>query len=124
MDILGHFDFAKGENAHVELSNLSRKNGKTVTADAVKIGGGYGNIARRVDNSHIDENPGNSSINYSYATSGYPRFTEAARYWLQWAGFPEKVYSPSQGKNDYTDDYKCRGEWVNYLAGGSDILTR
>lgn len=42
---LGHFDFAKGENAHVELSNLSRKNGKTVTADAVKIGGGYGNIA-------------------------------------------------------------------------------
>ena len=64
----------------------------------VKIGGGYGNIARRVDNSHIDENPGNSSINYSYTTSGYPRFTEAARYWLQWAGFPEKVYSPSQGK--------------------------
>lgn len=119
---LGHFDFAKGENAHVELSNLSRKNGKTVTADAVKIGGGYGNIARRVDDSHIDENPGNSSINYSYTTSGYPRFTEAARYWLQWAGFPEKVYSPSQGKNDYTDDYKCRGEWVNYLAGGSDIL--
>lgn len=106
---LGHFDFAKGENAHVELSNLSRKNGKTVTADAVKIGGGYGNIARRVDDSHIDENPGNSSINYSYTTSGYPRFTEAARYWLQWAGFPEKVYSPSQGKNDYTDDYKCRG---------------
>ena len=91
---LGHFDFAKGENAHVELSNLSRKNGKTVTADAVKIGGGYGNIARRVDNSHIDENPGNSSINYSYTTSGYPRFTEAARYWLQWAGFPEKSLFP------------------------------
>ena len=105
---LGHFDFAKGENAHVELSNLSRKNGKTVTADAVKIGGGYGNIARRVDNSHIDENPGNSSINYSYATSGYPRFTEAARYWLQSAASdvykrqgrdsPKKSIPPVKGK--------------------------
>ena len=40
---------------------------------------------------------------------------------LQWAGIPDSVYSDSQGKNDYTDDYKCRGIWVNYLAGGSTV---
>ena len=36
------------------LSNRSSKSGRIVTADAVKIGGGYGNIARRVSpwNSH------------------------------------------------------------------------
>ncbi|MCK9159655.1 MAG: xanthan lyase, partial [Bacteroidaceae bacterium] len=33
------------------------------------------------------------------------------------------IYSVSKGKNDYTDDYKCRGMWVNYLAGGSKGLS-
>ena len=51
-----------------------------------------------------------------------PRFTEGARYWLQWAGMPPKVYTESNGTNDYTDDYKCRALWVNYLAGGSPML--
>ena len=53
--------------------------------------------------------------------SGYPRFTEAARYWMQWAGIPDTIYSDSQGKNDYTDDYRSRGKWVNYLCGGSSL---
>lgn len=119
---LGHFDFEAGEAVRVELSNLAREKGRTVTADAVKIGGGYGNIARQVSPRRIEENPPLAAIAYAPQTSGYPRFTEAARYWLQWAGFPEKVYSSSRGENDYTDDYKCRGEWVNYLAGGSSIL--
>ena len=112
---LGNFKFTAHEQAHerIVLTNQSNKSGKIITADAIKIGGGMGNIAR---------SPLESPYPIEAETSGYPRFTEAARYWLQWAGFPEKVYSPSQGKNDYTDDYKCRGEWVNYLAGGSDIL--
>ncbi len=108
---LGHFDFADGDTARVTLSNHSRRQGAIVTADAVKIGGGTGTIARR-----------HTNTDSFYTTSGYPRFTEAARYWLQSAGFPERVYSPSKNKNDYTDDYKCRGEWVNYLAGGSEVL--
>lgn len=116
---LGHFDFDPSEKARVELSNLSREKGRIVTADAVKIGGGYGNIARRVSDKHPACNP---AVDYEAQTSGYPRFTEAARYWLQWAGFPESVYSPSRGENDYTDDFKCRGLWVNYLAGGSSVL--
>ena len=119
---LGHFDFDAGETTRVELSNLAREKGRIVTADAVKIGGGYGNIARRVSAKRIASNPALADIDYTPQTSRYPRFTEAARYWLQWAGFPEKVYSPSRGENDYTDDYKCRGMWVNYLAGGSSIL--
>ena len=101
---LGTFGFNAGRNneCKVVLSNLSSKVGRIITADAVKIGGGMGNIARG-------------------EVSGYPRFCEAARYWLQWAGIPDSVYSESNGKNDYTDDYKCRGIWVNYLSGGSAV---
>ena len=45
---LGHFDFDKGKNDanKVVLSNRSSESGKLISADAVKIGGGYGNIAR------------------------------------------------------------------------------
>ena len=97
------FDAGKSQAFKVVMSNKSAKAGKIVTADAVKIGGGMGNVAR-----------GNE-------ISNYPRFCEASRYWLQWAGIPDSVYSDSKGKNDYTDDYKCRGIWVNYLAGGSEV---
>ena len=97
------------------------------------VGGGFGNIARRIADSGTTENVKSSDtkaqeeikplpkVDYPYETSGYPRYTEGARYWLQWAGFPEDVYSPSKGVNDYTDDYKSRGLWVNYLAGGSSV---
>lgn len=132
---LGHFSFDAGKNsdARIVLSNRSSKSGKVITADAVKIGGGYGNIARRIADSGATENVKSSDagaqgevkvlpkVDYPYETSGYPRYTEAARYWLQWAGFPETVFSPSKGVNDYTDDYKSRGLWVNYLAGGSQV---
>lgn len=112
---LGHFPLEAGHNKVVELTNVSSAPGSTVTADAVKIGGGMGNVARIVKEPLDD-------IDYEYMTSGYPRFTEGARYWLQWAGIPDSVYTPSGNVNDYTDDYKCRGEWVNYLAGGSSVL--
>ena len=46
---LGTFQLKKGENKDVVvLSNLSKDKGAVVTADAIKIGGGKGNIARRV----------------------------------------------------------------------------
>ena len=137
---LGTFGFDAGQdNAYkVTLSNRSAKAGQTVTADAIKIGGGMGNIARRIseegatDNLKSSDKTANSSDETKqtktthqspytaiYQESGYPRFCEAARYWMQWAGIPDSVYSESQGKNDYTDDYKSRAIWVNYLAGGS-----
>lgn len=135
---LGHFGFDAGkESCRVVLSNQSGKAGRTITADAVKIGGGMGNIARRISDLGATENVKSSQAtsaaqanntassplvatnSFPYEVSGYPRFTEAARYWMQWAGIPDSVYSDSHGKNDYTDDYKSRGIWVNYLAGGS-----
>ena len=112
---LGTFAFDKGttDAGRVTLSNRSKKKGCVVTADGVKIGGGMGNVARQVASDVEAVEP---------QVSGYPRFCEAARYWMQWAGVPDSIYSMSAGKNDYTDDYKCRGVWVNYLAGGSEVL--
>ena len=139
---LGTFGFDAGKNnaCKVTLSNRSVKAGQIVTADAVKIGGGMGNIARRISEEGATDNLKSSdkAVNSSngtgsapathqpsyvaeYQKSGYPRFCEAARYWMQWAGIPDSVYSDSNGKNDYTDDYKSRGIWVNYLAGGSAV---
>lgn len=133
---LGTFAFDKGHgnNCMVVLDNRSDKAGRLVTADAVKIGGGMGNIARscltqeaagnlKAPDKHnlLPADLSATGISDLSQTSTYPRFCEAARYWLQWAGIPDSVYSESQGKNDYTDDYKCRGKWVNYLAGGSSV---
>lgn len=86
---LGHFLFGPGEQPVVTLTNRSRQAGRIVTADAVKVGGGYGNVARSVSDSL--RRPG---VEYAEETSGYPRFCEGARYWLQWAGFDPKVYTP------------------------------
>jgi hypothetical protein len=116
---LGKFPFAEGkpQSPIVELSNYSSEKNSVITADAVKIGGGMGNVAR------IVKEPGDDA-DYEYITSGYPRFTEGARYWLQWAGAPDSIYTLSNNVNDYTDDYKSRGEWVNWLAGGSSKLPK
>ncbi len=58
---------------------------------------------------------------FPYITSTYPRFAEGARYYMQWAGVPDSVYSPTAGKDDYRDDYVNRGMWVNYMSGGSSV---
>jgi len=136
---LDYFNFDEGmsDAGKVVLSNISGKADEVVTADAVKIGGGYGNIARKVNDELVfSENKKSSDsttatikkllpvIPYQYEVSGYPRYTEAARYWLQWAGMPDSIYSPGKGKNDYTDDYRCRGKWVNYISGGSSVAPK
>lgn len=115
---LGTFRFRWGEEAVVTLSNRSRHGGRIVTADAVKIGGGFGNVARTVCDS-LRTDP---TAIYLDEASGYPRSCEGARYWLQWAGFDESVYSPKQQTDDYKDDYMCRALWVNALMGGSERL--
>lgn len=116
---LGTFTFSPEEDAVITLDNRHGKHflgkGSVISADAVKIGGGYGNIERACR--FIEEN---DTTNVR-ATSGMPRFTEAARYWLQWAGMPTEVYTPTGNANDYKDDYTCRGYWVDYLTGGSPV---
>ena len=110
---LGTFPFGGNGEEGVFLSNVSSQKGAVVTADAVKIGGGMGNIARKPTNQ--------PSFNVKAETSKYPRFAEGARYWLQWAGFADSIYSYTNQKNDYTDDYMSRGRWVNALIGGSKV---
>ena len=71
---LGTFSFDKGKNDYgmVVLSNESKQKG-VVCADAVRFGGGMGNIERGGE------------------TSGMPRYLEGARYSAQWAGMPYPV---------------------------------
>ena len=100
---LGTFDFDMGCNEwnRVVLTNQSRHRGGIVTADAVRFGGGMGNIAR------------------DGVVSGLPRCLEGARYYCQWAGMPFSVYSSKSGQNDYADDINVRSLTLNTLAGGS-----
>lgn len=100
---LGKFYFNKGynpSNGKVVLNNKSREQGLIVSADAVRFGGGMGIVER------------------NGTTSGRPKFTEGARYWLQYAGMPDTlVYSLNENENDYNDDYQSRAEYGNYLFG-------
>ena len=106
---LGTFDFDKDQprSNYVSLSNLSNYRG-TVTADAVRFGGGMGNIAR-----------GDS---LQKVVSGFPRYLEGARYNAQWSGMPYSVYNGKNGTNDYSDDINVRSYMTNYLAGGSSYF--
>ena len=99
---LGTFEFDKGNNDYgmVVLSNESSEHG-VVCADAVRFGGGMGNIAR------------------GGRISGLPRYLEGARYSAQWAGMPYEVYAGRKGENDYTDDINTRSNVINYLSGSS-----
>ena len=113
---LGEFYFEAGnERALVTLENDSQMEG-VVTADGVKIGGGVGNIRRSVTPTLRRD-----GIEYTEETSHYPRFTEGARYWLQWSGFSTDIYAQKEGKDDYKDDYMSRAHWVNALMGGSAL---
>lgn len=111
---LGTFEFAEGTDGRVTLSNRTPEgyefeNGSIVTADAVRFGGGMGNIAR------------SSGPSVEATVSGLPRSAEAARYWLQWAGTDPAVYSQNEEKDDYRDDFMSRGDWVDWISGGSDM---
>ncbi len=103
---LGTYEFDAGSQKHgrVVLTNRSDYRG-VVTADAVRFGGG------------VAQNPRGTA-----GTSGLPRTLEAARYYTQWAGLPDSLFSSSEGKNDYGDDIRCRSLYLNYLAGGSAYL--
>lgn len=103
---LGTFDFDRGCNEfnRVELSNNSSIRGGIVTTDAVRFGGGMGNIER------------------GGTTSQLPRCLEGARYYAQWAGAPYSVYGGKNGVDDYGDDINTRSLMTNWLAGGSPYV--
>lgn len=113
---LGHFVFEPGTDVPiVTLNNLSATEDAVVSADAVKVGGGMG-VVSRIVKEPLDD------IDYQYVSSERPKWVEGARYFLQWAGAPDSVFTPSDYVNDYNDDYRSRALWVNWLAGGSSQL--
>lgn len=102
---LGTFDFDRGNNEfnRVVVTNSSSESG-VVTTDAIRFGGGMGNIER------------------GGSCSGMPRCLEGARYSAQWAGAPYSVYSSKNGSDDYGDDINVRSNMTNWLAGGSTYV--
>jgi len=109
---LGTFAFDEGSDGAVILDNIvpaGKASGHTVTADAVKVGGGVGKIARGPADAPRDE----------WTTSGVPSYIEGALYWEQWAGVDTTVTRNWEG--DYTQDFASRGAWVSMMAGGSPV---
>ena len=99
---IGTFSFDRGCNPfnRVVVTNHSHHKG-VITSDAIRFGGGMGNINR------------------GGIKSGLPRCVEGARYTAQWSGAPYSVYGGKSGEDDYADDINSRSHMVNWLAGGS-----
>ena len=97
---LGTFDFGCDDDNYVTVDNVSKMKG-VVTTDAVRFGGGMGNVER------------------GGSVSGLPRCLEGTRYNAQWSGAPYNVYSSRQGTDDYSDDINVRPLMTNWIAGGS-----
>ena len=145
---LGTFRFEKGkESVHsrVELTNESSETGKWISADAVRFGGGMGNVARgkiedmdKLKTVRDEKGFAIDSAEWIPFVSKKPRYQEGARYYLQYAGMPDTlVYLLNKkhlidsihgnraiGNNDYKDDYQSRGEWVDYLMGAPNGPSR
>ena len=97
---LGTFEFGEGNNGKVVLDNRGGS-GYVVTADAVKIGGGMGKLAR------------------GGKTSGMAASAEGAHYWMQWAGADSTL--TRAWETDYTCDYAARGAWTTMMHEEKDI---
>lgn len=80
--LLGRFYFRQGGTAQVVVQNDSAAGTGNVSLDAVRLGGGAGLTTR------------------TGATSGRPRFEEAARYHAQFAGAPTSVWAPTSNTVD------------------------
>jgi hypothetical protein len=138
---LGTFHFMKGKDIEAGSLLISGNSSEMgfITADAVRFGGGMGNVARKPGEEYVppqwslydgqsDDMSIRRSLEFrrepSWKTSGRPRYMEGARYYLQYSGMPDStVYSINRGRNDYNDDFMSRGEWVNFLMGAPMEVT-
>ena len=94
------FDSSSEDRCSVRLDNSSFSAG-LVCADAVRLGGGYGNEAREG------------------TASGKPRYLEGARYYARYSGAPDSIYLKYDGADDYREDIHTRPRMTNWLSGGS-----
>lgn len=103
---LGRFYFEAGaspERGAVELHSDSERPGAILSADAVRFGGGMGDIVRGA------------------RVSGKPRYEEAARYYAQFSGASANVYDNSS--DDGSDDVGTRSRLAAWLhEPGEDAL--
>lgn len=93
---LGDYWFSAQAGARIDLSNFSPSPG-VVIADAVRLGGGVGSIAR------------------GGSTSGQARWRECARYWSQFSGAPASVYDTTSGQ-DNGDDVTARPRFAEWRS--------
>jgi N-acetylmuramoyl-L-alanine amidase len=101
--LLGSWRFSKGQDparGSVSLIAASAlEPGDFVSADAVRFGGGQGEIVR-----------GDGSGPGAGPTSGRPRWEECSRYAIQSNGAPETVWNPSS--DDHADDVTARSRYA------------
>jgi hypothetical protein len=100
---LGTYHFNIGlnnSNGSVYLVNVSTTAGTTVSADAVRFGGGFGLISRGA------------------GTSGHFKYDECSKYNAQYNGAPATtVYQVGGLTTDYDWDIATRGEFCNWYSG-------
>ncbi|KAA3644409.1 MAG: hypothetical protein DWP95_04665 [Proteobacteria bacterium] len=103
---LGEFYFSQNGENHVRLSNQSAEAGTTVSADAVRLGGGMGDIRG----------------NHHPVTSGHPRWEEGARPWVQYQGASNSVYSGGDvsSRSRFADWEYYSGEDALYVSWHSN----
>ncbi len=103
---LGTFHFKKGQSAQamVTLDNSNSTNGM-VCADAVRFGGGFSTAIR-------ENQP-----------SGIARYLEGAKYYAEFAGAPDSVFSKYSGADEYREDIWTRPYMTNWLSGSSIFNT-
>jgi hypothetical protein len=103
---VGRFWFEAGSDTSrgsVELLNDSTDSSAVVAADAVRFGGGMGDVGR------------------GGTTSGHERWEEAAIYYTQFAGAPTSVYDPYSDGDGYDPSSRSRfADWEH--EDGEDAL--
>lgn len=140
---LGTFLFEAGQSDRNRVvlsaeSELAGQGDFVVSADAVRFGGGRSiversnpSVSQTIAERHYevmhemmlcDSIAYDTIYHYAYGNgsrSGMPRYLEAARYYTQWAGLPDTLYTRDHGQMDYNDDLRSRSYLLNLLGGGS-----
>ena len=106
---LDSFYFEAGGDHAIVLSNQSKQAGTTVSADAIRLGGGMGDV--------IGEN--NKEL------SGHPRWEEGARTWTQYQGASETVYQNGDvtARSRFADWEHYSNEDSVYISWHSNAAT-
>ena len=116
-----HFDQGMSLRNCVRLTNQSQYKGH-VSADAVRFGGGMGNIMRSDSTAITALNAEIQPDSLCPIPSYLPRYAEGSRYYMQWAGMPYSIYATKLSTNDYAEDINSRSHGVNHVARGSVYL--